>query len=335
MPDFRLLVSLAVLCLVAGACGSAVSDAVTGSPAATVNGVDLTEDELDRLEDERREQQIASYRAQQPEGTIPPAIEDPPDDQLISQWIVDQLVQSALDERGVVLTEGDRLSGQYLTAPGSPQGDIDRSVIQIRLAYELSDLTAPTVADVEQWLADNPIIASTCASHIIVDTEADAEAALERLDQGEDFATVAMEVSVGPSAPDGGDLGCLPPGQFVPEFEAAMDAAVIGEPTDPVESQFGWHVILVTEREVGEIDEAARETARRNLLSNDLEVLREQYLQFLLDTADDVTVNPRYGTWSAEDGAVRPPEGADPPGIDATVPADDAPASLPPVTVGS
>jgi len=89
------------------------------------------------------------------------------------------------------------------------------------------------------------------ASHILVPSEKAANEVIARLDGGEDFAAVAEEVSVGPSKADGGDLGFFTEGDMVPEFSEAAFALKPGEISKPVKSQFGWHVIEVTdEREV-------------------------------------------------------------------------------------
>ncbi len=86
------------------------------------------------------------------------------------------------------------------------------------------------------------------ARHILVETEEDARSVIEELDGGADFATLATERSTGPSGPNGGDLGFFGPGRMVPVFEEAAFALEVGSYTaDPVESQFGWHVIFVEE----------------------------------------------------------------------------------------
>ncbi|MDH3706387.1 MAG: peptidyl-prolyl cis-trans isomerase [Acidimicrobiia bacterium] len=338
MPKLRLLAPLAVLGLVLAACGSS-SDGALSAPAATVNGTDLSQDELqERVIAAIPPEALDPAESEDPAVPTPTAVDpDSPPPPLVreelSRWIVEQLVFDELDSRGIVLSEGDLLNGQYLTAPDAPEDVIRTSAGQVRLAYELDELDQPTVDDIDRWIVDNPPIANTCVSHILVDTEDDAVAVVERLDAGEDFAAVAVEVSVGPSGPDGGDLGCVAPGQFVPEFEDAMNAADVDEPTEPVESQFGWHVILVTEREVAEVDESAVELARRSILAEDLESLRDSYLEFLISAEDQVSVDPRYGTWLAEQGVVAPPEGADQPGVDTTAP-DSTDASIPVETAG-
>ena len=90
------------------------------------------------------------------------------------------------------------------------------------------------------------------ARHILVNTEEEAQAAIDRLDAGDDFATVAQELSIGPSGPDGGDLGFFKKEDMVPEFSDAAFALQPGEISGPVQSPFGWHVIRVEERRQAE-----------------------------------------------------------------------------------
>lgn len=91
--------------------------------------------------------------------------------------------------------------------------------------------------------------AQVCARHILVAEEAEAEAVVERLESGEDFAEVAAEVSTDTgSAASGGALGCLPEGATVPAFDEAAFGAEIGVLTGPVETQFGYHLLVVDER---------------------------------------------------------------------------------------
>lgn len=87
------------------------------------------------------------------------------------------------------------------------------------------------------------------ASHILVKTEAEAKKVEERLAKGEDFATVAKDVSIDPgSGKQGGDLGFFAKGQMVPAFDAAAFSLEPGKVSDPVKSQFGFHIIKVAEK---------------------------------------------------------------------------------------
>jgi peptidyl-prolyl cis-trans isomerase C len=85
------------------------------------------------------------------------------------------------------------------------------------------------------------------ARHILVDTEAEAKEVAERLKKGEDFATVAKEKSKDANS-QGGDLGFFARGQMLKPFEDAAFALEVGQISDPVQTQFGWHIIKVEEK---------------------------------------------------------------------------------------
>ena len=87
------------------------------------------------------------------------------------------------------------------------------------------------------------------ASHILVETEDQAKDIEKRLKAGEDFAKLATELSKDPgSGKQGGDLGFFTKERMVPEFSTAAFALAIGEVSAPVKSQFGYHVIKLTEK---------------------------------------------------------------------------------------
>ena len=86
------------------------------------------------------------------------------------------------------------------------------------------------------------------ASHILLESEEDAVNIKEQLDAGADFAALAKESSTGPSGPNGGELGWFENGRMVPEFEAAVAEMRPGEVSEPVQTQFGWHIIKLNDR---------------------------------------------------------------------------------------
>jgi peptidyl-prolyl cis-trans isomerase C len=87
------------------------------------------------------------------------------------------------------------------------------------------------------------------ARHILLETEDEAKKALERVKAGEDFATVAKELSEDPgSGAEGGDLGFFLKEQMVPEFSEAAFKMETGKISEPVKSQYGWHIIKVEEK---------------------------------------------------------------------------------------
>lgn len=85
------------------------------------------------------------------------------------------------------------------------------------------------------------------ASHILLASEEEAIAVKEMIDGGADFAETAKEKSTGPSGPNGGALGWFGAGMMVPEFEAAVVNMAKGDVSDPVQTQFGWHLIALND----------------------------------------------------------------------------------------
>lgn len=85
------------------------------------------------------------------------------------------------------------------------------------------------------------------ASHILVKTEDEALKLKEEIENGKDFAQAAMEVSLCPSGQNGGDLGYFSRGQMVKEFEDAAFGMKKGEVSNPVKTQFGYHLIYLTD----------------------------------------------------------------------------------------
>ena len=91
------------------------------------------------------------------------------------------------------------------------------------------------------------------ARHILVETQAAAQEIIGELDGGGDFAELAKEKSTGPSGPNGGDLGWFSPEQMVKPFSDAVAAMEDGAySSEPVQTQFGWHVILREESRANE-----------------------------------------------------------------------------------
>ena len=86
------------------------------------------------------------------------------------------------------------------------------------------------------------------ARHILVATREECDALKKEIEGGSDFAVIAQQYSQCPSGQQGGDLGEFGPGQMVKEFDAVVFSAEIGEVVGPVQTQFGYHLIEVTER---------------------------------------------------------------------------------------
>ncbi len=120
------------------------------------------------------------------------------------------------------------------------------------------------------------------ARHILLANEADAQAVVTALDEGADFAELAKEKSTGPSGPQGGDLGWFSPDNMVPPFAEAVQSMSKGSYSEtPVQTQFGWHVILLEdERELEaesyeSMEGKLKEQARRQVLNAYVTELRQ------------------------------------------------------------
>lgn len=91
-------------------------------------------------------------------------------------------------------------------------------------------------------------VSTVKASHILVGTKEEAQELKKRIDGGEDFGKLAAEHSKCPSGANGGDLGYFGKGQMVPEFEKAAFDLPAGCVSEPVQTQFGWHLIKVLDK---------------------------------------------------------------------------------------
>lgn len=121
-------------------------------------------------------------------------------------------------------------------------------VIEKDVGAKITD--ADLTARYEKQIAEMPKIEEVKARHILVATKEEAEAIIKQLDGGADFEKLANEHTTDPSGKtSGGDLGYFAPGQMVPEFEKAAFALEVGSYTkEPVQSQFGWHIIKVEDK---------------------------------------------------------------------------------------
>ncbi len=92
-------------------------------------------------------------------------------------------------------------------------------------------------------------MAKASARHILVNTQEECENLKTKIENGEDFANVAKQHSQCPSGQKGGALGEFGPGQMVKEFDDVVFSAEIGKTHGPIQTQFGYHLIQVTNRE--------------------------------------------------------------------------------------
>jgi hypothetical protein len=185
----------------------------------------------------------------------------------------------------------------------------------------------------EYYAAHQDQFEQACASHILVDSKEKADAIEARLAKGEDFAAVAKaESSDTGSAQKGGDIGCFPrTAQLVPEFLQAAFSQPVGKPGPPVQTQFGFHVILVTSRKVPSFDDAKDQVEQAMNAGSEQKLT--DWLKGALDKAK-VKVNPKFGRFDknqATPGVVPPqaPPGQTPTSVPTGIPGAPGAPSAP------
>ncbi len=137
------------------------------------------------------------------------------------------------------------------------------------------------------------MVNQTHARHILIKineltSEDDAHRVIaqirERIAKGADFAETAKGMSEDASANNGGDLGWLSPGDTVAEFERAMEALMPGQMSQPVQTQFGWHLIQVMERRTQDVSlDRHRHSARQAIRNRKADMIMQEWLQQLRD----------------------------------------------------
>lgn len=205
-------------------------------------------------------------------STLPQQYQQLPDETLF-EGILDQLIQQNVLAQSVSQpTKGTLLAIENQTSgllAGEAIGLVAEAAVTddaIAAAYE----AAYGNAEPEQEFN---------ASHILVETEEEAIAIKADLDGGADFAETAQAKSTGPSGPNGGNLGWFGKGMMVPEFETAVLGLEDGQVSDPVQTQFGWHVVKLNESrlkdgpDLAEVEGALREQIERDAIQAHIEGL--------------------------------------------------------------
>jgi peptidyl-prolyl cis-trans isomerase C len=163
-------------------------------------------------------------------------------DEVLFTGLVDQLVQQQL------------LADALETTPPSVIYTIQNEQRSLMAAQVIDDITQTSITQellqeaYQDRFADAPETPEFRAAHLLVATEEEANAAKAQLDAGEAFADVAAAVSTDVTSANGGDLGWFGAGTMVEEFETAVMALEIDEISDPFETQFGWHIVTLTDQ---------------------------------------------------------------------------------------
>lgn len=221
---FRQVLALGVALSVAWALPGHAEGETAQTVVASVNGSDITLGQVIAL----RETLPQEYQALADDVLFKGILE-----QLIQQTALSQSQEDKLTARDEVMISNQRRT--YISG----------AALQAVVAEAVTDATIQAAYDAK-YNGAAPLI-EYHASHILVATEEQAKDLKAQLDGGADFAELASANSTDGSAAGGGDLGWFGPGMMVKPFEDAVIALQPGQVSAPVQTQFGWHLILLAE----------------------------------------------------------------------------------------
>jgi len=282
--------------LIVGAIASVVLAACASGPAGPLATVDGVEIPREQLEDWVR---IAT-EANAGVDAVGTQVE------LLSWTIQTRIFEGVLAERGLSVDPAliEEIRASIIEQVGG-ELSLEATLADIgfpREFFESVFLRQQAILDTLAIdLADGRTLETRTARHILVETSEEADEVYALLLDGADFAELARERSQDPgSGAAGGVLGPQERGVFVPPFDAAVWSAQLDTVLEPVESEFGFHVIeviAVTSLTASELDSRGRQ----NLVFEELSVIIEAAL-----TAAQVSIDPTVGTWDAIGGRVLP-----------------------------
>ncbi len=204
---------------------------------------------------------------------------------------------------GALLAQGSTL--QAFKDDGRAQ--IAQQLIRDAVARAVAGPVEPTEAELLAYFETHrdayDIEAEVQASHILVEEMEKAQQILDELAEGADFAALAREHSTCPSSERGGALGWFGRGRMVPEFEEAAFALQVGELSGLVQTDFGVHIILVTDRRDAKeaLFDEVREELREDLRENMINDLFWEWVETTLAQAEVEVREPVLNAWFIQD----------------------------------
>ena len=291
MPRFRTVrgvLALAVSTVLLAGCASGPA-----GPIATVDGVEIPREQI--------------------EGWVRTATQANPDvnavglqADLLARVIQQRTIEGVLADRGLSVDPAliAEVRASIEEQVGGPQS-LSATLVDIGFPEEFFDeVFIPLEAAVETLvlaLAEGQSLETRTARHILVETAEEADEVFALLAEGADFAELAIERSQDPgSGAQGGDLGPQARGVFVPPFDDAVWSAPLDTVLEPVESDFGFHVIEVTAIDVTPAAQLSPDQ-RRQIAGGEL----ESVLAAVFATTE-VTIDPTIGVWDSVSGTIQP-----------------------------
>jgi len=262
-------------------------------PAATVDGVEIPREQIE----------VWVRTATEANPAIDPVglqVE------LLTRTIEQIVIQAVVTSRGLTIDPAliDQIRTDLIAQIGGPAAlqatlaDIGFPPDHFERVYLLGQAAYDTLAS---ELSEGRSLETRTARHILVETREEADEVFTLLAEGADFAQLAIERSQDPgSASEGGELGERERGIYVPPFDEAVWNARVNTVLEPVESDFGFHVIEVTAITTTRAQQLTAQQ-RRDLVARELaELITAAIL------AADISVDPTIGTWDATSGGIVP-----------------------------
>jgi parvulin-like peptidyl-prolyl isomerase len=275
------------------------------SDAAVVNGTEIPRDRLESFIDE--------FAANQQFPLVDGVVQLDDARNLLAGMIKANVYTSFLREQGKPLTEAQRDAVREQLGDGGVESlskELQAVIVEVNAATEaIKEINPPSDTDIEKLYAEKPsLTGAMCASHVVVKKKETAEKVLSILAKGAKFADVAKKYSIEPAAKtSGGSLmgqsedGTTNPCMSILEYQQNFDpaftrgaiAASAGIPYGPVQSSFGWHVILLAPWD--EVKADALSLVKADPGPN----LATGWL-----ANADITIDPAYGRWDAATGTI-------------------------------
>lgn len=205
-------------------------------------------------------------------------------DNVLFEGILEQLIQQTVLSQSL---EGEQSRVITLSIENELRSMRAGDALDAKIANAVTDVAIRTAYDAR--FADAEPTTEFNAAHILVETEEEALAIRKQLDGGADFAELAKEKSTGPSGANGGSLGWFGPGMMVKPFEDAVISMKAGDVSDPVKTQFGWHILILNETRYQDIP--SLESIQAELEAEVQQAAVESTLAGLTESADITRVD--------------------------------------------
>lgn len=238
---------------------------------------------------------------------------------IVQMMVQDKLISDDLDKNDIKVSD-DEISDAFMETVNKMGGqeafdkmlddynmDVDKfkDTVKKDLMYQkhkewFDENHKVTDEDIKKYYDENKEdFSKVDASHILVEDEETAKEVKEKLDNGEDFAELAKEYSKdSQNASEGGELGEFSKGQMVEEFEEKAFSMKEGEVSNPVQTQFGWHIIKINKK-----SDDSYEDSKEDIKATLEEEKYKDYINELNENADIVTEQPEETEGTIDESA--------------------------------